>query len=178
MSHNPYAPPLADLEDIGGPRIILGNLERKDFGGFWLRVLATVIDCAIMFPCQAVVGYAFVHLAILIALTPTQARVLDITISLVIPAVYTIGLWVSPWRATIGKRLCGLVVVSDHLDRLSLARATARYLATILSALLIVGVFTIPASGKRRALHDMLARTLVVKRRRLERVVAAAEGSR
>jgi uncharacterized RDD family membrane protein YckC len=181
MSRNPYAPSDAALEGASAQpplALDLGLLTHEDFGGFWLRVLAYVIDAAILYPFQAALGYGVLQLANVTLLSAMQVLVLDFALSQVVWAAYNIGFWASALQTTIGKRLCGLVVTSSHLERLSLAHAAARYLATIVSSLIIVGVLTIPVSERRRALHDMIAGTLVVKRRALASVVAAAEAAR
>jgi uncharacterized RDD family membrane protein YckC len=174
MDRNPYSPPTAGVEDVDDRRAapvatVFANLEREDFGGFWVRVLATFIDGLILYPVEEVVRFALLRLPGVATLTQMQMLALELASSLVVWTAYSGGLWASPWRATVGKRICGLVVVSDRLDRLSLARAVARYLASIVSGLLVIGVLMIPASRRRRALHDMMAGTLVVKRRALER---------
>jgi uncharacterized RDD family membrane protein YckC len=173
MNRNPYTPPAAPVKDVGEWRPLPGAialLDREDFGGFWLRLLALSVDGLLMSPLLTAISYALKVARP--ALSQTEIAVLDITTSQVAWAIYDIGFWASSWQATPGKRLCGLVVTSDRLERVSLARATLRYFATGLSAITIIGVLTVAASERRRALHDMLARTLVVKRRALRRVAA------
>ena len=176
MNRNPYAPPVAAVEDTGEscslpPATILSRLERQDFGGFWLRLLALFIDGVVMFPFDLLIAYTLSGVAPSTPFSQTQMGLLDVAMNQIVWAIYTIGFWASPWQATIGKHLCGLVVVSNRLGRLSLAHAAARYLATGLYAFLIVGALTVPVSARRRALHDMLARTLVAKRRSLTRAM-------
>ena len=67
-----------------------------------------------------------------------------------------------PWRATIGKKLLGLEVLKENLNRLSFKEA---YLRCMLS--LITYSFFIPAlmmffNNKKQMLHDRIMKTIVV----------------
>jgi len=70
----------------------------------------------------------------------------------------------TPRQATPGKRAMGIVVTDVSGKRVSLARANARYWSRFLSAACLFGGFLMVAlSPKRRALHDLVAGTLVLK---------------
>jgi uncharacterized RDD family membrane protein YckC len=59
----------------------------------------------------------------------------------------------------------GLVVTDMNGNRISFLRATGRYFAKILSALiLLIGYIIAAFTARKQALHDMLASTLVLKR--------------
>lgn len=69
-------------------------------------------------------------------------------------------------QATFGKALLGLGVTDINGNRISFGRASLRTAAKVLSALPLGLGFVPAASSKRRqALHDVVARTLVVNRR-------------
>ena len=81
---------------------------------------------------------------------------------------YFILFHASPWQATFGKRLLKIYVTDDSGQRISLARSFGRWLS--LSALglfggSLVSLVTIAASRNKKALHDMLAGTLVLNGR-------------
>jgi type II secretory pathway pseudopilin PulG len=64
--------------------------------------------------------------------------------------------------ATPGKRLCGLYVTDTGGHRLSFGRALWRNVAALLSyATLYIGFFMAGFTGRKQALHDMLAGTIV-----------------
>jgi uncharacterized RDD family membrane protein YckC len=68
-------------------------------------------------------------------------------------------------QATLGKRFCGLTVVTTGVKRISFARALLRFLARYLSgALFGIGYLMIAFRSDRRGLHDMIAGTLVLWR--------------
>jgi uncharacterized RDD family membrane protein YckC len=71
----------------------------------------------------------------------------------------------SAQQATLGKRLVGIRVTDLDGRRLTLAKATVRYLAKCLSVISLGAGFLVALfTEKKQALHDILARTLVVKK--------------
>ncbi|MEL7626924.1 MAG: RDD family protein [Anaerolineaceae bacterium] len=70
----------------------------------------------------------------------------------------------SSYQATLGKRLLGIKVTDLSGARISFGKAAVRYLAKILSALILFFGFIMAAfTEKKQALHDMIAGTLVIK---------------
>jgi uncharacterized RDD family membrane protein YckC len=66
-------------------------------------------------------------------------------------------------QATFGKRALGIIVTDEAGNRISFGRATGRYFAKIISALIIlIGFIMIAFTRKKQGLHDMIAGTLVV----------------
>ena len=90
-----------------------------------------------------------------------------------LPAVITIGCWLT-LAATPGKLLLGLRVVhAETGDRLTFVQCVKRYLGYILSAIpLLGGYLWMLRSERRQTLHDLFARSVVIRRD-----VAAASGS-
>lgn len=132
--------------------------------GFWIRLLATIIDSILL-----------VILTLPILLTVygreyfTSTELIkgpgDLFVSYVLPAVLVIVFWVA-WRGTPGKLMLGLRVVSARTgEKLDLLQAVIRYFGYFLSALpLCLGFLWIAFDSKKRGFHDLLARTLVVKK--------------
>jgi uncharacterized RDD family membrane protein YckC len=72
----------------------------------------------------------------------------------------------SPRGATVGKMVMGLRVVDEQGNRLSFLRATGRFFAKYISAIiLMIGFLMAAFTDRKRALHDIIAGTLVVKTR-------------
>jgi archaeal type IV pilus assembly protein PilA len=68
-------------------------------------------------------------------------------------------------QATIGKQLMGLMVTDYEGRTISFGTAVGRYLAKILSALIIcIGFFMIGFTEKNQGLHDYIVKTYVVKK--------------
>jgi uncharacterized RDD family membrane protein YckC len=83
----------------------------------------------------------------------------------------------SPQQATLGKMALGLKVTDLQGERLSFARATGRYFGKIVSSLILfVGFMMAGWTEKKQALHDIMAGTLVVKKRNLPDKLAIAQG--
>ncbi|MBD1398745.1 RDD family protein [Pontibacter sp. JH31] len=69
----------------------------------------------------------------------------------------------SPKQATIGKFTLGLKVTDLRGKRISFWQANLRYFSKIISALpLLTGFLLILSTRRRQALHDCIARTIVV----------------
>ena len=70
----------------------------------------------------------------------------------------------SRWQATIGKRLLGLIVVTEDYESVSFGRATGRFFGKFLSSAIFgVGYLMAAFTERRQALHDIVARCLVLK---------------
>jgi uncharacterized RDD family membrane protein YckC len=74
----------------------------------------------------------------------------------------------SVWQATFGKRLLDIHVTDDEGRRIRIRRALGRWFWKILLGYFwvnIASLATIPSTKEKKALHDYLARTLVVRGR-------------
>jgi uncharacterized RDD family membrane protein YckC len=71
----------------------------------------------------------------------------------------------STWQGTLGKRALGLEVTDLEGRRISFGRATGRFFAKIISALILwIGFIMAGFTEKKQALHDMIAGTLVIRK--------------
>lgn len=82
-----------------------------------------------------------------------------------VPALYFILFESSRFRATPGKRLCQLEVTTLQGGRISIARATIRFLvkAFISFPFLYIGVLMVAFTHRKQGLHDLIAGTLVIR---------------
>ncbi len=74
----------------------------------------------------------------------------------------------SPWQATFGKRLLNIYVTGDEGRRISVSRALGRWCSKFFLNFLVINLaslVTIPWTKDNKALHDMMAKTLVVRGR-------------
>lgn len=135
--------------------------------GFWLRLLAQSLDAwALLLALAPVAGGAALaasrlgeggRLAVAAGLLATLATG---------PWLYYALLECGPDRATPGKRALGLVVTDAAGGRLGFGRATARWFARALSTLpLSLGYALAAVPPRKRALHDLVTGTQVVRRR-------------
>jgi uncharacterized RDD family membrane protein YckC len=145
---------------------------------FFLRGLAFLIDCAILFVPVAIL-FALGALAIEIPgawnhishetrmeeweLLKQNMRRLAWLVAVGFGWLYGAGLECSPSQATVGKRWMGIKVTDAHGERMSFLRATGRYAAKYLSALpCFLGFIVALFSSRGLALHDRLTDTRVV----------------
>ena len=71
----------------------------------------------------------------------------------------------STWQGTLGKKALGLEVTDLEGRRISFGRATGRFFAKIISALILwIGFIMAGFTEKKQALHDMIAGTLVIRK--------------
>jgi uncharacterized RDD family membrane protein YckC len=146
--------------------------DRVEYAGFWLRVWAGAVDV-----CLEAVGALVLTLAIdfalrrsghMLGISPFVSKVATGMAFIVILAV---GSWLycafsesSSWRATVGKRLLGIQVVTSEGDRISFGQATVRHLMKFLSLFcLTIGFMMSGWTKRRQALHDMPSDCLVIR---------------
>lgn len=115
--------------------------------------MALVIDCIIIVPLN---NYILPYIG--------DGSILRILVPNMIWWVYTAGLTSSSFQATLGKKILGLKVVDQNGNRISFGKATGRFLASILSGLILgVGYLMVAFNPKKQGLHDQIAGTLVIK---------------
>lgn len=134
------------------------HLASAQFGGFWIRFLAFIADSAIV--CLAMV------LILGGAATVLGAEGLDAAVWLawLFSFLYWPLMHASRLQATFGKALLGLRVTGYQGDRISILRALGRELAKIISwMVLMVGFIMAAFTGRKQALHDLIASTYVVR---------------
>ncbi len=128
-------------------RTTYGGESDWAYGGLWIRGSAWLVDTIIFVP--PVLGALAFPLAWLVVLP--------------LAFLYHPVMESSRWQATLGKRLCGLTVITTAGRRISFARALVRQLAKYLSgALFGIGFWMIAFTSRKRGLHDMIAGTLVM----------------
>jgi uncharacterized RDD family membrane protein YckC/Tfp pilus assembly protein PilE len=138
------------------------------YAGFWVRLAAAFLD---VLAIAAVVILLVFSIAVLVALTGRddilhnqQAISIFYWTVICMSAAYYILMESGEHGATFGKRWVNIKVLDAKGDRLSIARALARFLARLFSYLLLLGGFLIqPFTQRKQALHDLLAGTVVVR---------------
>jgi uncharacterized RDD family membrane protein YckC len=157
---------------------VFTDSEKKysEYGGFWQRFVAALIDGIIM----NIVSYAIL---IPLGVSTSTAFTIDpdtgdldtsafgfmfflaYVILLVLNVLYFSYQESSEHQATFGKRAMGLVVTDLSGERLTFMNALGRYFARILSAITLgIGYLIQPFTERKQALHDIVAGTLVYKK--------------
>lgn len=127
-----------------------------NYGGFWIRFLAYLVD-------SLIVTVGFVGIMLLLGAMGLELAGAEI-IFLVLSILYWALMQSSPRQATLGKELCGLKVGGPNGERMSLPRALGREAAKIISSLtLLIGFIIAAFTRNKQALHDFVASTYVVR---------------
>lgn len=164
--------------------------ERREYGGFWIRFAAYLIDGIIVGIPLGIISVIIYMLFILptgafeLYTEPTYynqdisdeqallflgsylgATAVTILLCWIVAIAYFAGLHASKWQATVGKRLLGLKVTDLQGARISFWRALGRYLAlSFLSGIFCVGFIIAAFTEKKQSLHDLIASTIVIKK--------------
>jgi uncharacterized RDD family membrane protein YckC len=132
------------------------------YGGFWIRVLARLLDGLILQSINLLYGVGMA-----LVLRSPRLQMIGIFInmgaSVAVGASYEIG-FTGRFGATPGKMACRLRIVMADGARLSYGRATGRYFAQFLSSMtLLIGYLMVAFDDEKRALHDRVCDTRVIR---------------
>lgn len=142
-----------------------------EYAGFWIRFAATVVDTIILSVVSMMVG---VVVGLLFGAAPPTPgnwgpflvmQGILMLINLAIGISYEVG-FLGRFGATPGKMACKIKVVTSTGAPISYGRALGRYFAKILSSLiLLIGYIMAAFDSEKRALHDRICDTRVIKNR-------------
>ena len=122
------------------------------YAGFWIRLLANIIDAAILL---------IPNIVLAAAVEPPANTLLSIAIGL----VYTVGFWTAQ-GATPGKMAVGVKITTVDGEPIDFGRALLRYIGHLASVITLgIGYLMIAFTSQKRGLHDYIAGTVVVKAR-------------
>jgi uncharacterized RDD family membrane protein YckC len=132
-----------------------------EYAGFWRRVGAALID-------GLLIGIVTSPIYVAIGGDPDDrsAAVLGTVYPILALAqwLYFALMESSSRQATLGKMAIGIRVTDLDGNRIGFGKATGRYFAKFLSALILgIGYLMAAFTEKKQALHDILAGTLVVR---------------
>jgi uncharacterized RDD family membrane protein YckC len=139
------------------------------YAGFWIRLLAAVVDVLLLYVLAAVVGGTIAILIVFTAGTavPTESAPILQGLPLVVLLGSTLFYFIyfpsGAWQATPGKRICGLRIVRTDGSRVTGGLALGRLASYIVSTkLLLIGFLLIACTREKKGLHDMICGTRVV----------------
>jgi len=156
-----------------------------EYAGFWRRTWAGTIDVALEATGALVVTFAID--AVLGRVGPMlgfEPWISKVATGMAYILVLTIGSWLycafaesSSHRATLGKRIMGLQVVTADGERVSFGQATIRHFMKFLSLFSAsVGCMMVGWPKRRQALHDMPADCLVIRVRPPRNLLLPSDG--
>ena len=138
---------------------------RMEYAGFWIRFVATFIDGIIVGVVSMFLQFVA---AFLVAVIENEAASISIAlliylIQILISAAYEIVL-IGKYGATLGKMACQIRVVTAEGNNISYGRATGRFFAKMLSAMIFyIGYIMAAFDEEKRGLHDHICGTRAVK---------------
>lgn len=140
--------------------------------GFWRRFAAYLIDSLIMLPVFGVLEFMFFMPIVLQAAHGDQhpqpnlaALPLLWVLFIVLPWLFFALCESSRWQATPGKLALGLRVTDMYGRRIGFGRATGRFFGKIISGLIFdIGYMMAGWTGRKQALHDLMADCCVVRK--------------
>ena len=143
------------------------------YAGFWLRLVAYIIDSIILgFAVGVVIFMPLMDRAGISVDNPwtfytSPSRQIVAMRLLVVMAswLYWALMESSPWQATLGKKVLGLMVTDLEGRRVSFGRASGRYFAKVISGMvLLIGFFMAGFTKRKQSLHDIIAGCLVTRK--------------
>jgi len=147
---------------------------RSQYGGFWIRVAASLVDSLILGAVLIPVSLAFLLPALRTMsehdweqgppIAFIEAAFMLMLLSAAASWLYEAFLTSSEWQGTVGKRMLSLKVTDTAGNRISFARASGRFFAKILSRMIMnIGFIMVAFTERKQGLHDLVAGTLVKK---------------
>jgi uncharacterized RDD family membrane protein YckC len=156
------APPLISSQTYPG--------RVQPYAGFWLRVIAAIIDAiivqSVVWPVTLVIGFIIGLAGTSVQMPHAGIRLVGIivgaTLGMAAHWIYEATMESSSRQATLGKMVLSLKVTDVYGKRISFARATGRNFAKYLSSMILcIGYVMAGLTERKQALHDIIAGTLV-----------------
>lgn len=131
-------------------------MKRNTYASFWLRLIAYIIDAAVI----ALLASGLSLLFFLVTFPDSLTGI-----------VLFLGVWLyyafmesSKYQGTLGKFIVEIKVTDLKGKPITFARASARYFGKFISGfLLCVGFIMILFTKKKQGLHDLISDSLVVR---------------
>ena len=139
------------------------------FGGFWLRFVAKIVDGIILMPVS--IGLMLIYMFLVTGMHGSEPDPLLIIGSQLFMNVMTWGVnmayvtfFVGRFGATPGKMVCGLRVVTGELEQVTYLRAFGRFWGEFVTGMTFtIGYIIAAFDSEKRALHDYICNTRVIR---------------
>ncbi len=157
------------MADKRKPQTALGRIQEPlsvEYADLLGRAYALLIDGSILL-LMLVISFIVYSVGNAIgSYTASELAGISVILLCVFSFLYFPYFESSEKQATPGKEAAGIIVTDKHGRRISFARAVARNLLKWLAS--VVSIIPIAASGKKQGVHDMMAGTLVVVKKKNE----------
>lgn len=142
--------------------------DELEYVGFWLRVVASLIDTVLLLliivpVTLAIIAYGGLEM---VAAGPT-ALSLDFLLNYLLPAVVVIIFW-KVEQATPGKMVISAKIVDAETGGpVSTGKLILRYIGYFLSIIpLLLGIIWVAFDKRKQGWHDKIAGTVVVRQKK------------
>ncbi|HEX8339679.1 MAG TPA: RDD family protein [Tepidisphaeraceae bacterium] len=158
-----------DFPSTGTLNYYAGSAAMPIHVGFWWRVLAYIIDYLVLLVPGFLINLIFQGVAGAVGRDATPVQIAVIVTNMIV----SISLWwlyfalmeSSARQGTLGKMAIGAIVTDEAGGRIGFGHATARYFSKILSGIILcIGFMMVGWTQRKQGLHDILAKTFVVRR--------------
>lgn len=130
-------------------------VQETKYAGFWIRLLALILDMIILGIPAVLVYFLFYFLNVPELMWPFNLGWLALMVYL----NGTLG-------GTPGKLILGLRIVNEKNELIGTPHAILRYACKALSSFILgIGLLMVAFTGKKEGLHDRLAKTHVIYKR-------------
>jgi uncharacterized RDD family membrane protein YckC len=141
------------------------------FKGFWIRLVAAILDSIILFVMALIISFALAVIAVTLlgeeaVIATFLLTFLSFGLALLLYKPLMEG---SEYQATFGKVILGMKVVNQNGNRLSMSESFLRTIVYVgmlsvpgINIIGLLGVIMIGFTEQKQGLHDMLSKTFVV----------------
>ncbi len=138
-----------------------GYAPAANYGGFWIRVVAYIIDGVIIGVVAGIID-AVLHINLTDPQNPSYGA--GGGVNLVLSFAYFVGMWTYQ-GATLGQRIFKLKVVDANTGQpIAFGKAALRWLGLLVSFLVcFVGVIWVAFDARKQGWMDKIAGTLVIR---------------
>lgn len=169
--------PANEMVPIGGRRVCAtckpmvlqqmregaGVIAAHRYAGFWIRFAAIIIDTIVVGVASGIVG-AIAGAAL--AVSPDGTAFVLIQLVSVLGAVLYEVAMIATYGATVGKMALGLKVIRAQGGSVGTGLSVGRYFAKFISGvILLIGYLMAGWDPEKRALHDRICETRVIRTR-------------
>ncbi|MFH0766162.1 MAG: RDD family protein [Calditrichota bacterium] len=160
-------------KNADSPASVYYPSREPTYGGFWIRVMAAVVDSVILGIASFLSSFAVGGLVQLILSLLGYEKTTVTIVSVIGGYLFgsTLGWLYFAWfessakQGTPGKIYFNLAVTDLAGKRITFVKATGRYFCKQISSLILgIGFIMVAFSDRKQGLHDLMAGTYVVRR--------------
>lgn len=139
-------------------------VSEMEYAGLVWRTLAFTCDALLIGGCiAAITVLALRNMPLLTTGTPDglAERIADASAVAIVLCVIVAE--ASPWKATPGKKLLGMIIVTDKGSPVGIVRSFLRFILTANVPPFGTGLLIVPFTKRRQSVADVLTRTVVLR---------------